>query len=33
MADKKPIQQIINDGLIVVQGPKTTTTPTPPPKK
>ena len=31
MADKKAPRQIINDGLIVVQGPKTT--PTPPPKK
>ena len=31
MADKKPIQQIGNESLIVVQGPKTT--PTPPPKK
>lgn len=33
MADKKSIQQVGNENLIVVQGPKTTPTPTPPPKK
>jgi len=31
MADKKSIQQVGNESLIVVQAPKTT--PTPPPKK
>lgn len=31
MADKKTIQQVGNESLIVVKGPKTT--PTPPPKK
>ena len=31
MADKKSIQQVGNESLIVVTGPKTT--PTPPPKK